>query len=134
MFTVNTLSRTITSASNSYSTYANRLDHFFVSDNERHCLFEVHIQSRTMDLAIGCCDNEGQDDGPVATATLPCPSGITSRGSTIYVAEHPREYQGAIRIIYSLQSLANFQKMWRDISYSMGHILKRIVTNDPDFA
>ena len=106
---------------------------FFVSDNERHCLFKLDIQSRTMYLAIGCYDNEGQDDGPMAIATLSCPSGITSQGSTIYVAEHPREYQDAIRIIYSLQSLADFQKMWTDIPSSMGHF-KTKHHQDPDFA
>ena len=62
------------------------------------------------------------------------PSGIAVRGSVIYVAEHPREYQGAVRVMYSLQGLVSFQTIWRGIAYSMGLISKRSTANDTELA
>ena len=86
--------------------------HIFVSDNERHCVFELDLISRSMTLVFGVYDDEGEEDGPVEYAKLSYPSGLASKGSVIYIGEHPREIQGVIRLVYSLKGLGNFQEIW----------------------
>ena len=108
--------------------------HIFVSDNERHCVFELDITSRSMAPVFGVYDDEGEEDGPVEHAKLSYPSGLASRGSVIYIGEHPREFQGAIRLVYSLKGLGNFQEIWQGIAFSMGLISKRNTATDPELA
>ena len=52
------------------------------------------------------------------------PSGLASRGECLYFAEHPSDKQGAIRVLYSLERLANFQAISQSISQSMGMVSK----------
>ena len=97
---------------------------FFVSDNERHCLFKLDIQSGTMDLARMMA--RGQ--------LLRCHTPVESQVEVLQFASIKRVSRCWYRNIYSIQSLVDFQKMWRDIAYSIGHISKRSITNDPYFA
>ena len=83
---------------------------------------------------IGVYDDAGEEDGPIEVAKLSHPSGIAVRGSVIYIAEHPREYQGEVRVMYSLKGLVSFQTIWRHIAYSMGVISKRSIANDTELA
>ena len=48
--------------------------------------------------------------------------------------EHPRQLQGAIRLLDSLTGLGNFQETWQEIAFSMGLISKRNIANDPELA
>ena len=105
-----------------------------MNDNERHCDFELDLTSRSMAPVFGVYDDEGEEDGSVGHAKLSNPSGFASRGSVIYTGEHPRELQGAIRLVYSLKGLDNFQEIWQGIAFSMGLISKRNIKNDPELA
>ena len=89
----------------------------FVTDNERHCVFNLDVEAGSMAPVIGMYNDAGEEDGPIEIAKLSHPSGIAVRGSVIYVAEHPREYQGAVRVVYSLQGLVSFQTIWRGIAF-----------------
>ena len=106
----------------------------FVTDNERHCVFNLDVEAGSMAPVIGMYNDAGEEDGPIEIAKLSHPNGIAVRGSVIYVAEHPREYQGAVRVMYSLQGLVSFQTIWRGIAYSMGLISKRSTANDTELA
>ena len=66
-----------------------------------------------------------QEDSPVENSQLAFLSGIKSKGSIIYIADHLREYQGRIRMVYSLKGLGGFQRIWRKIAFSVGLISKR---------
>ena len=55
------------------------------------------------------------EDGPIKIAKL-SHYHTAVRGSVIYIAEHPREYQGAVRVMYSLKGLVSFQAVWRGIA------------------
>ena len=65
----------------------------FVTDNERHCVFNIDVEEGSMAQVIGVYDDAGEEDGPIEIAKLSHPSGIAVRGSVIYIADHPREYQ-----------------------------------------
>ena len=54
-------------------------------------------------------DDSDQAHGPSNSAKLCFPAGITARGEYLYVAEHPLESQGAIRMTCSLQGLIRCQ-------------------------
>ena len=106
----------------------------FVTDNERHCVFNLGVEARSMVPVMSVYDDAGEEDGPIEIAKLSHPSGIAVRGSVIYIAEHPREYQGAVRVMYSFEGLVSFQTIWRRIAYSMGLISKRSIANDTELA
>ena len=108
--------------------------HTFLSDNERHCVLELDLTSRSMAPGFGVYHDEGAEDGLVEHAKLSYPSGLASRGSVIYIGEHPMEFQGAIRLVYSFKGLGNFQEIWQGIAFSMGLISKRNTANDPELA
>ena len=61
----------------------------FVTDNERHCVFNVDVEAGSMAPVTGVYDDAGEEDGPIEIAKLSHPSGIAVRGSVIYIAEHP---------------------------------------------
>ena len=106
----------------------------FVTDNERHCVFNLDVEAGSMAPVIGVYDDAGEEDGPIEIAKLSHPCGTVVRGSVIYIAEHPRECQGAVRVMYSLKGLVSFQTIWRGIAYAMGLISKRITANDTELA
>ena len=106
----------------------------FVTDNERHCVFNLDVEAGSMAPVIGVYDDAGAEDGPIEIIKLSHPGGIAVRGSVIYIAEHPREYQGAVHVMYSLKGLVSFQTIWRGIVYSMRLISKRSTANDTELA
>ena len=106
----------------------------FCSDHGSHCVFELNINSRDVLVVAGRLDANGTDDGPVETAYICSPSGLASRGECLYFAEHPLDKQGAIRVLYSLEGLANFQAIWQGISQSMGMVFKLHAIRDKDEA
>ena len=108
--------------------------YIFVRDNESHCVFELDLTSNSMAPVFGVYDNEGEEDGPVEHAKFSYPSRLSSRGSVIYIGEHPREFQGAMRLAYSLKGLGNFQEILQGIAFSMGLIFKSNTANDPELA
>ena len=67
----------------------------FVSDTGKHCVF---AQNNSVTPAIGLHEESGENDGPLSTAKLRSPTGLSSRGSRIYIGEHPDEIQGAITL------------------------------------
>lgn len=52
------------------------------------------------------------------------------RGACLYVAEHPSELQGAIRMSCSLKCLVRFQSTW-DLAESMELVSERTRSSDP---
>ena len=91
----------------------------FVTNNERHCVFNLDVEAGSMAPVTGVYEDAGEEDGPKEIAKLSHPSGIAVRGSVIYIAEHPREYQGAVHVMYSLKGLVSSQTIWRRIAYSI---------------
>ena len=106
----------------------------FVTNNERHCVFYLGVEPGSMAPVIGVYDDAGEEDGTIEIAELSRPSGNAVRGSVIYIAEHPQEYQGAVPVMYSLKGLKSFQTIWRGTAYSMGLISKRSTVNDTELA
>ena len=78
------------------------------SDHVRHSIYKINFF-----LALGIEDDPGQNDGPSESAKLFYPAGLAARGACLYIAEHPSEIQGAIRMACSLQRLIRFQSKWR---------------------
>ena len=109
-------------------------DKVFCSDHGSHCIYELNINSRDVLVVAGRLDANGTDDGPVETAYICSPSGLASRGECLYFAEHPSDKEGAIRVLYSLERLANFQAIWQGISQSMGMVSKLHAIRDKDEA
>ena len=85
------------------------------------------LRTKPFRPVTGSYDTEGQEDGPSDNATLSHPAGIASRGDVVHTAEHPPNYQGAIRMYYSLDGLINFQSYWNGIASSMGLVSRRMV-------
>ena len=71
---------------------------------------------------------------PARSAKLCYPAGLTARGACLYIAEHPSEIQGAIRMACSIEGLVRFQSTWREIAEGMGLVSKRVRSSDPDYA
>ena len=63
-----------------------------LSDPKAHCVFQVDIELKSVSFFIGEVGNEGRKDGPVDIARLSSPTGLTSRGDTVYIEEYPREF------------------------------------------
>ena len=99
----------------------------YVADYAKHCVYQLQIANKTFRPVIGSYDTEGQEDGPLDKATLSHPAGIASRGDVIYIAEHPPNYQGSIRMYYSLDGPINFQSSWNGIASSVGTVSRRMV-------
>ena len=104
------------------------------SDHLGHTVYKINFSEKSVCLALGKDDDPGQDDGPRESAKLCYPAGLAARGSCLYVAEHPSDIQGAIRMACSLQGLIRFQSTWREIAEGMGLVSKRVRSSDPEFA
>ena len=63
-------------------------------------------------------------------AKLCFPASVTVRGACLYVAEHPSELQGAIRMSCSLKCLVRFQSTW-DLAESMELVSESTSSSDP---
>ena len=99
----------------------------YIADYAKRCVYQLDIANKTFRPVIGSYDTEGQEDGPSDKATLFDPAGIASRGDVIYTAEHPPNYQGAIRMYYSSDGLINFQLSWNGIASSVGLVSRPMV-------
>ena len=79
---------------------AESVEGIFVSDTGKHYVYQTDVHNDSVTPAIGL-------HGPLNTAKLRSPTGLASRGSRIYIGEHPDEIQGAIRVCFSLKGLKN---------------------------
>ena len=71
------------------------------SDVGSHYLYELNVDTRDVSVIAWKLD----DDGPVETATFSSSSGLASRGEVLYIAEHPLNQQGAVRLCICCQGL-----------------------------
>ena len=99
----------------------------FVSDTGKQYVYQADAHNDSVTPAIGL-------HGPQSTAKIRSPTGLASRGSRIYIGEHPDEIQGAIRVCFSLEGLIKYQSVWNEISTTMGLVPKRLSVAEPDHA
>ena len=104
------------------------------SGHLRHSIYKINFSEQSVSLALGLEDDPGQSDGPSESAKLCYPAGLTARGACLYIAEHPSEIQGAIRMACSIEGLVRFQSTWREIAEGMELVSKRVKSSDPDYA
>ena len=97
-------------------------------------MYKINFSEQSVSLALGIEDDPGQSDGPSGSAKLCYPAGLTARGACLYIAEHPSEIQGAIRMACSIEGMVRFQSTWREIAEGMGLVSKRVKSSDPDYA
>ena len=55
-----------------------------------------------MNVIVGQYDNPRFDDGPTQNGLLHSPVGTACMGSSLYIAEHPADRQGFIRLFQYL--------------------------------
>ena len=65
---------------------------------------------------------------------LNCPVGLSSRGTSIYVAEHPDDHQGSVRIVQYLEGLKRCQVIWNLVSKAFGMVSRKETWIDPNQA
>ena len=104
------------------------------SDHLRHSNYKVNFSEQLVCLTLGVDDDPEQNDSPKVSAKLCYPAGLAASGTCLYIAEHPSDIQGAIRMACFLQGLVRFQSMWREIAEGMGLVSKRVRSSDPDYA
>ena len=63
---------------------------------------EIDEDGLELNFIVGEYDNPGFDDGPTQSGLLHSPVGIASRGSSVYIAEHPTDRQGSILLFRHL--------------------------------
>ena len=68
------------------------------------------------------------------SAHFTSPAGLASRGSSVYIAEHPVDHQGSIRVFQHLHGLKEFQIIWHEVSRSFGMVSKKEKWQNPDMA
>ena len=95
---------------------------------------EIDAQNNSVIPAIGLHERSGKDDGPLNTAKLRSPTGLASRGSRIYIGEHPDEIQGAIKVCFSSEGLIKYRSVWNEISTTMGLVSKQLSVAEPEHA
>ena len=103
----------------------------YFSDHLKHCIFKINFSEQSAAVILGHLNDPDQTDGPSNSAKLCFPAGVAARGACLYVAEHPSEFQGAIRMASSLKGLVQFQSTWHDIAESMGLVSERARSSDP---
>ena len=86
------------------------------SDHLRHSIYKINFSEQSVSLARGIEDDHGQNDGPSESAKLCYPAGLAARGARLYIAEHPSEIKGDIRMACFLLGLIRFQSTWREIA------------------
>ena len=86
------------------------------------CVLQVSTETEEILPVIREIAEKGQD-GP--SGKLNSPVGIASCGNAIYIAEHPTDIQGLIRIYHSLEGLIRFQQICNKVSKAFGMISKR---------
>ena len=106
----------------------------FCLDTGKHCVYQIDAKNKSVTPATGLHERSEEDDGPLNTAKPRSPTGLASRGSQIYIGEHPDEIQGAIRVCFSLERLIKYQSVWNEISTTMGLVSKRLSVAEPEHA
>lgn len=96
-----------------------------ISDREQHCIYSFDIPTKNLALFLGTVGESGFEDGPVSKAKFSGPVGLCSRGLVLYIAENPRENQGAVRVASSLSGMIKFKSIWRNIAGLFGMISRR---------
>ena len=103
-----------------------------VSDFKSHFVMEIDEDRLELNVIVGQYDNPGFDNGPRQSGLLHSPVGIACRGSFVYIAEHPTDRQGSIRLFQYLAGLREFQSIWHLVSKAFGMISKRGRWTDPE--
>lgn len=70
-----------------------------------YCIRHGHIVREVWKV----CGVAGFKDGPLSKSTLNCPFRLCSRGQSFFIAEHPKEFQDAIRVLSSLTGLVQIK-------------------------
>ena len=104
------------------------------SDHLRHSIYKINFSEQSVSLARGIEDDHGQNDGPSESAKLCYPAGLAARGARLYIAEHPSEIKGDIRMACFLQGLIRFQLHVARNCGGMGLVPERVRSSDPDYA
>ena len=102
-----------------------------ISDHTSHVLVEICKDSLTANVISGHLDRKGFDDGPQLSSHLTSPAGLASRGSSVYIAEHPVDHQGSIRVFQHLHGLKESQIIWHEVSRSFGMASKKEKWQNP---
>ena len=66
--------------------------------------------------------NPAFDDGPTQSGVLHSSVGIACRESSVYIAEHPTDLQGFIRLFQYLAGLKEVQSIWHLVSKVSGMV------------
>ena len=64
-----------------------------VSDYKSHSIIEIDEDELTCKVIAGQYNTSEFEDGPLEIGLLNCPVGLSCRGTSIYVAEHPDDHQ-----------------------------------------
>ena len=73
-----------------------------------------------MSLLASQYDTPRSDDGPTQCAFLNYSVGMTCKD--IYIAEHPTDHQGSVRVCQYLMGLKDFQLIWHEVGRPFGMV------------
>ena len=80
----------------------------------------IEIDKDGLELKVGEYDNPGFDNRPTQSELLQSPVGIACKRSSVYIAEHPTDRQGFIRLFQYLAGLKEFQLIWHLVHKAFG--------------
>ena len=86
----------------------NNRKRLLVSYFKSHSVMEIDEDGLELNAIARQCDNQGFDNVPTQSGLLHSPVGITCRGSSVYITEHPTDRQGSIRLFEYLPGLKEF--------------------------
>ena len=112
----------------------NKKTRLLVSDYKSHSIIEIDEDDLTSNVIAGQYNTSGFEDGPLEIARLNCPVGLACRGTSVYVAEHPDDHQGSVRIVQYLEGLKRFQVIWNLVSKAFGMVSRKETWIDPNQA
>ena len=102
-----------------------------VSDLDSHVIFNVTSEAAAQIIA-GKHNTPGFDDGPVESALINSPAGINCRGSSLYIAEHPKDHAVSVRVVQCVTGLYKFQSIWHDTSRAFSMISRKESRRQPE--
>ena len=82
-----------------------------VSDFKSHSVMKIDEDGLELNVIVGHYGNPGFDHGPTQSRLLHSSVGIACRGSSVYIAEHPTNRQGSIRLFQYLSGLKELQSI-----------------------
>ena len=80
----------------------------YFSDILKHCIFKINFSEQSGALILRHINDYDQTDGHSNSAKLCFLAGVTARRACLYIAEHPSEFQGIIRMACYLKGLVRF--------------------------